>query len=54
MLEKLGFKSGCIYEVIITTLNEDGTFNAAPMGVAIIDPETLTVKPYTDTKHTVT
>ena len=50
MLEKLGFKSGCIYEVIITTLNEDGTFNAAPMGVAIIDPETLTVKPYTDTK----
>ncbi len=49
-LDELGFKAECIYEVIITTLNENGTLNAAPMGVLLKGSTFLLVKPYITTR----
>lgn len=49
-LRKLGFEEGCVYEVIITTLNENGTLNAAPMGVTLGEKDFLIVRPYVTTR----
>ncbi|MBS7247489.1 MAG: DUF447 family protein [Candidatus Jordarchaeales archaeon] len=49
-LDELGFEAECIYEVIITTLNEDGTLNAAPMGILSKDLTSLVVRPYVTTR----
>jgi len=44
-LTKLGFTEG-IVEVILTTVNPDGSPNVAPMGVRRIGPEVLEVSPF--------
>ncbi|HUS79127.1 MAG TPA: DUF447 domain-containing protein [Patescibacteria group bacterium] len=44
-LTKLGFTEG-IVEVILTTVNSDGSPNAAPMGVRMTESEVLEVSPY--------
>ncbi|HEX7467026.1 MAG TPA: DUF447 domain-containing protein [Methanobacterium sp.] len=36
-LESIGMEKGLLYETIVTTVNEDGTSNAAPMGVICKD-----------------
>jgi hypothetical protein len=45
-LDGLGFGFGSICEAIITTVNTDGTPNAAPMGVTRVGSETLELKPF--------
>lgn len=45
-LDGLGFGIGSICEVIVTTVNADGTPNAAPMGVTRVGPKTLELKPF--------
>ena len=42
-LVDLGFSKGTIVETIVSTYNRDGKPNAAPMGVATIDDEHLSV-----------
>jgi hypothetical protein len=48
-LERLGLSRGSIIEAIITTLNKDGSVNAAPMGVVRGEYERIVVKPYRST-----
>ncbi len=36
-LESIGMEKGLLYETIVTTVNEDGTSNAAPIGVICKD-----------------
>ncbi len=51
-LDGLGFSLGSIYEAIVTTVNADGTPNAAPMGVTRVGLKTLELKPFkTSTTH---
>jgi len=45
-LDELGFDMGSVSEAIVTTLNPDGTPNAAPMGVLRAEPETLEIRPF--------
>jgi hypothetical protein len=45
-LDELGFRTGRISEVILTTMNPDGTPNAAPMGALRIGPGTLEIRPF--------
>ncbi len=42
-LSKLGFSKGVICEAIVTTLNSDGSPNAAPMGSVMIDEQHLSL-----------
>ncbi|MEM4446449.1 MAG: DUF447 family protein [Candidatus Jordarchaeales archaeon] len=49
-LSKLGFEPKCVYEVIVTTLNEDKTLNAAPMGVLLGGDDILIMQPYIATR----
>ena len=49
-LERLGFPENCIVETILVTRNQDGSFNAAPMGVTR-NGATLIVRPFKST-HT--
>ena len=49
-LDELGFRIGSISEVILTTLNPDGTPNAAPMGVLMTDSGTLEIRPFKTSK----
>ena len=44
-LSKLGFSHDCIVEIILVTRNQDGSFNAAPMGVTR-KGATLSVQPF--------
>jgi hypothetical protein len=44
-LSRLGFSQDCIVETILITENQDGSFNAAPMGVTRNDA-TLVVQPF--------
>jgi hypothetical protein len=46
-LADLGFSKGIIFETIVSTFNENGEPNAAPMGVTIEDNRQLTIGPYT-------
>lgn len=43
-ISDLGFKKGCIAECIVTTYNEDGSPNAAPMGVRASSEKELIMK----------
>jgi len=45
-LKALGFSEGPIYEIILTTLDHNGSGNAAPMGVVMTGPSTLEIKPF--------
>ncbi len=45
-LESLGFREGCIAEVVLVTVNPDGSPNAAPMGVKRVGGTVFEVKPY--------
>lgn len=45
-LRTLGFKPKSIVEVILTTRNPDGTINAAPMGVKVIENCLIEIKPF--------
>jgi hypothetical protein len=45
-LKALGFSDGSNYEIILTTLNSDGSYNAAPMGVVMTSPLILTITPF--------
>jgi hypothetical protein len=45
-LDELGFRTGSISEVILTTMNPDGTPNAAPMGALRTGPCTLEIRPF--------
>ena len=42
----LGFKPKSIVEVILTTRNPDGSINAAPMGVKVIENWLIEIKPF--------
>jgi hypothetical protein len=43
-LTDLGFSIGPIFETIVSTYNKDGSPNAAPMGTAMQNPKTVTLK----------
>ena len=45
-LDRLGFSKGNIIEIILTTLNPNGTINAAPMGVVRDQTNSIIVRPY--------
>jgi len=42
----MGFHRGGISETILTTVNPDGSFNAAPMGVHRVGHEALELRPF--------
>ena len=46
LLEEMGFQLGGISETILTTVNPDGSFNAAPMGVHRVSHEVLELRPF--------
>ena len=46
LLDELGFYVDSISEAIVTTVNGDGSFNAAPMGVTRRGVEHLEIRPY--------
>jgi hypothetical protein len=46
LLDGLGFEEDQIFEAVVTTMNDDGSVNAAPMGVIRTDRETLEVRPF--------
>lgn len=48
-LEELGFLRRCIVEAIVTTYDEAGQPNGAPMGISTEDLQTLLIRPYVDT-----
>ena len=43
VLESIGMEKGLLYETIVTTVNKDGTSNAAPIGVICKDKEEIVV-----------
>jgi hypothetical protein len=45
-LEEMGFQMGGISETILTTVNPDGSFNAAPMGIHRANHEVLELRPF--------
>lgn len=45
-LNELGFSMDSVNEVIVTTVNPDGSPNAAAMGVIRVGPEILEIKPF--------
>lgn len=49
-LDRIGFSRGSIVETVLTTLNSDGSVNAAPMGVARKGPVQLEIRPYRSSK----
>ncbi|MGD2142374.1 MAG: DUF447 family protein [Candidatus Bathyarchaeota archaeon] len=46
LLDDMGFILGGIHEAILTTVNRDGSFNPAPMGVFRAEPEILELRPF--------
>ena len=46
LLDGLGFEEGQVFETIVTTMDRDGSVNAASMGVVRTGRETLVVRPY--------
>lgn len=46
LLEEMGFRKGGISETILTTVNPDGSYNAAPMGVHRVGHEVLELRPF--------
>ena len=49
-LKAMGFKPNSIVEVILTTRNSDGTINAAPMGIKVIEDGLIEIKPFKTSK----
>ena len=49
-LDRIGFSRGSIVETVLTTLNSDGSVNAAPMGVARKGPIQFEIRPYRSSK----
>jgi hypothetical protein len=49
-LDRIGFSRGSIVESVLTTLNPDGSVNAAPIGVARKGPVQLEIRPYRSSK----
>jgi hypothetical protein len=49
-LDRIGFSRGSIVESVLTTLNPDGSVNAAPMGVTRKGPVQLEIRPYRSSK----
>jgi hypothetical protein len=49
-LDKIGFGRGSIVESVLTTLNLDGSVNAAPMGITRRGPVQLEIIPYRSSK----
>ena len=45
-LNSLGFREGCIAEVVLVTVNPDGSPNAAPMGAKRVNRDVFEVKPF--------
>ena len=46
LLEEMGLHMGGVSETILTTVNPDGSFNAAPMGVHRVSHEVLELRPF--------
>ena len=46
LLERIGFREGCIVETILATMNSDGSVNLAPMGVTRRGSLNLEVNPF--------
>lgn len=46
LLDVLGFEEGQTFEAIVTTVNQDGSVNAAPMGGVRTGREVVEVRPY--------
>ena len=46
MLDSLGFRDGCIAEVVLVTVEPDGSPNAAPMGAKRMGGDVFEVKPF--------
>ena len=42
-LESIGMEKGLLYETVVTTVNDDGTSNAAPIGVICKDKNEIVV-----------
>jgi len=49
-LDRIGFSRGSVVESVLTTLNPDGSINAAPMGVTRKGPVQLEIRPYRSSK----
>ena len=45
-LDSLGFRDGCIAEVVLVTVNPDGSSNAAPMGARRMGGDVFEVRPF--------
>ena len=45
-MKNLDLQTNIIYEVIITSINEKGTPNAAPMGIILTEDDKVIIKPY--------
>ena len=45
-LDSLGFRDGCIAEVVLVTVNPDGSPNAAPMGAKRMGGDVFEVRPF--------
>jgi uncharacterized protein len=45
-LYSLNMKKGMLYETIVTTCNQDGTPNAAPLGVICKDQDRIVLRLY--------
>ena len=45
-LDKLGFDVGSVSEAILSTVNQDGSANASPMGILRVGPKTLEIRPF--------
>lgn len=50
LLSKLNLKPNYIYETILTTYTEDNIPNAAPMGIILIDNQTVIISPFLSTQ----
>jgi len=50
ILDKIGFNMGSTVEVVLTTLNQDGSINPAPMGIVRKGPVQLEIRPYKSSK----
>ena len=45
-LDSIGFRMDCIVEVVLVTVNPDGSFNPAPMGLTRVGGTSVELKPF--------
>jgi hypothetical protein len=50
LLTKLNLEPNYIYETIVTTYTEDNLPNAAPMGIILLDEQTVVISPFLSTQ----